>query len=129
MDIAEGYIPGELLEPGDIVAMHEDGKVYKAKSINDCIVGVVSNEYANCFGASKEELLSGTKVAVGLIGKIHVNVKGPVRLGQRISVSLSDAGVGVANWMNAMNIGQALETKSDCDFDTIHKVLVQVRPM
>jgi hypothetical protein len=129
MDIAEGYVPGELLEPGDIVAMHEDGKVYKTKSINDCIVGVVSNEYANCFGASKEELLSGAKVAVGLIGKIHVNVKGPVRLGQRISISSSDAGIGVANWMNTMNIGQALETKSDCDFGTIHKVLVQVRPM
>ena len=128
MDIAEGYIPGEDLEPGDIVAMHEDGKVYKATSINECIVGVVSEEFANCLGASKEELFSGEKVAVGMIGKIHVKVKGPVRLGQRISMSVSDAGVGVANWMNNSNIGQALET-IDCDFDEIHTVLVQVRPM
>lgn len=128
MDIAEGYIPGEKLEAGDIVAMHEDGKVYKAATINECIVGVVSNEFANCLGASKEELFSGEKVAVGMIGKIHVKVKGPVRLGQRITVSVSDAGVGVANWMNNNNIGQALET-IDCDFDEIHEVLVQVRPM
>lgn len=128
MDIAEGYVPGEKLEAGDIVAMHEDGKVYKAATINECIVGVVSNEFANCLGASKEELFSGEKVAVGMIGKIHVKVKGPVRLGQRITVSVSDAGVGVANWMNNNNIGQVLET-IDCDFDEIHEVLVQVRPM
>lgn len=128
MDIAEGYVPGEKLEAGDIVAMHEDGKIYKAATINECIVGVVSNEFANCLGASKEELFSGEKVAVGMIGKIHVKVKGPVRLGQRITVSVSDAGVGVANWMNNNNIGQVLET-IDCDFNEIHEVLVQVRPM
>ena len=129
MDIAEGYIPGEELEAGDIVAMHEDGKVYKANNINECIVGVVSNEFANCLGASKEELFSGEKVAVGMIGKIHVKVKGPVRLGQRIDVSLSDPGVGIGSWMNGCkNVGQILESV-DCDFDEIHEVLVQVRPM
>jgi hypothetical protein len=128
MDIAEGYIPGEKLEAGDIVAMHEDGKVYKATSINDCIVGVVSDEYANCFGASEKEILAGEKVAVGMIGKIHVKVKGPVRLGQRVSIAPFDAGVGCANWMNNNNIGQVLET-IDCGYDEIHTVLVQVRPM
>lgn len=128
MDIAEAYIPGEKLESGDIVAMHEDGKVYKAKSINDCIVGVVSNEYAHCLGCSREELEEGSKVAVGMIGKIHVKVKGPVRLGQRISIAPFDAGVGCANWMNNNNIGQVLESV-DCRHDEIHMVLVQVRPM
>ena len=129
MDIAEGYIPGEELEPGDIVAMCEDGMVRKATSIRDCIVGVVSNEYAQCFGASEEELQKDLKVAVGMIGQIHVKVKGPVRLGQRISISFSDPGIGIANWMNSgHNIGQALET-IDCDFDEVHTVLVQVRPM
>ena len=129
MDIAEGYIPGEDLESGDIVAMHEDGMVYKANSIHDCIVGVVSNEYAHCLGASREELFSGEKVAVGMIGKIHVKVKGPVRLGQRIDISLSEPGVGIGSWMNGCkNVGQILESV-DCDFDEIHTVLVQVRPM
>ena len=129
MDIAEAYEPGEALEAGDIVAMCEDGKVRKATSIRDCIVGVVSNEYAHCLGASKEELLCGDKIAVGMIGKIHVKVKGPVRLGQRVGISLSDPGVGMANWMNNNNnIGQVLESV-DCDFDHIHTVLVQVRPI
>ena len=127
MDIAEGYIPGEDLEPGDIVAIHKDGKVYKANTINDCIVGVVSNEFAHCLGTSEEELIAGNAIAVGMIGKIHVKVKGPVRLGQRISLS-NQPGIGCANWMNNNNIGQALET-IQCGYDEINTVLVQVRPM
>jgi hypothetical protein len=63
-----------------------------------------------------------------MIGKIHVKVKGPTRLGQRISIAPFDAGVGCANWMNNNNIGQVLETV-ECAYDEIHTVLVQVRPM
>lgn len=127
-DLAEAYIPGEELEAGDIVAMHEDGKVYKAEAINDCIVGVVSDEFANCLGATKEELFNGSKVAVGMIGKVHVKVKGPVKIGQQIVVSLSDEGIGCPSSNNVMGIGKALES-IDCEFDDIHKVLVQIRPM
>ena len=127
-DLAEAYIPGEELEAGDIVAMHEDGKVYKAEAINDCIVGVISDEFANCLGATKEELFNGSKVAVGMIGKVHVKVKGPVKLGQQIVVSLSDEGIGCPSSNNVMGIGKALES-IDCEFDDIHKVLVQIRPM
>jgi hypothetical protein len=127
-DLAEAYVPGEDLEAGDIVAMHEDGKVYKAESMNDCIVGVISNEFANCFGATKEELFNGSKVAVGMIGKVHVKVKGPVSLGQKITVSLSEPGAGMAWSYSSDCIGKALET-IDCDFDEINEVLVQIRPM
>ena len=126
-DLAEGYAPGEELEAGDIVAMHEDGKIYKADANSECIVGVVSNEFANCLGATKEDLFNGSKVAVGMIGKVHVKVKGPVSLGQKIGMSVSDPGIGIAGYMNN-NIGKALET-IDCDFDEVHEVLVQIRPM
>lgn len=125
-DLAEAYIPGEELEAGDIVAMHEDGKVYKADSTSACIVGVISNDFANCFGASKQELFEGSKVAVGMIGKVIVKVKGPVKIGQQIAVSLSDAGVGYAT--SSRGIGQALHSL-DCDFDEINEILVQIRPM
>ena len=129
-DLAEAYIPGEALEAGDIVAIHNDGKVYKAEAINDCVVGVISNEFANCLGASKEELFNGSKVAVGMIGKVHVKVKGPIKLGQYIGISLSDSGVGCGLGMavESKSIGKALE-EYDCDFDEIHEVLVQIRPM
>ena len=129
-DLAEAYIPGEALEAGNIVAMHNDGKVYRAESMNDCVVGVISNEFANCLGASKEELFNGSKVAVGMIGKVHVKVKGPIKLGQYIGISLSDSGVGCGLGMavESKGIGKALE-EYDCDFDEIHEVLVQIRPM
>lgn len=129
-DLAEAYIPGEALEAGDIVAIHSDGKVYKAEAMNDCVVGVISNEFANCLGASKEELFNGSKVAVGMIGKVHVKVKGPIKLGQYIGISLSDSGVGCGLGMavESKGIGKALE-EYDCDFDEIHEVLVQIRPM
>ena len=125
-DLAEAYIPGEPLDAGEIVAMHEDGKVYRAESMNDCIVGVISDQFANCFGATKEELFNGSKVAVGMIGKVCVKVKGPIKIGQQVVVSLSDLGVGYAS--NSRGIGQALHSV-DCDFDDINEVLVQIRPM
>lgn len=83
-DLAEGYVPGESLEAGDIVEIREDGKVYKATALSNQIVGVVSDEYAACYGASDEELRNGEKVAVGLIGKVHVKVSGVVRIGDTI---------------------------------------------
>ncbi len=125
-DLAEAYMPGEHLQPGDIVALHEDGLVYKAESTDPCIVGVISDEFANCLGATKEELFNGWKVAVGMIGKVHVKVKGPVKLGQQINVSLSEPGIGCGS--SNPGIGKALET-IDCDFDEIHEVLVQIRPL
>ena len=125
-DLAEAYMPGEHLQPGDIVALHEDGLVYKAESTDPCIVGVISDEFANCLGATKEELFNGWKVAVGMIGKVHVKVKGPIKLGQQINVSLSEPGIGCGS--SSPGIGKALET-IDCGFNEIHEVLVQIRPL
>ena len=127
-DLAEAYIPGEDMQPGDIVAMREDGLVYKANAFDQCIVGVISNEFANCLGATAEEIKKGSKVAVGTIGKIHVNVRGPVKLGQQIHVMGADSGVGSASWTTINSIGKALET-IECGTNEINKVLVQIRPM
>lgn len=125
-DLAEGYVPGETLRAGDIVELREDGKVYKAQhSDHSIIVGVISDEYAACYGATEKELKSGLKVAVGLIGKVHVNVNGPVKIGQKISSDITNAGVGVASNKSASAIGHALETINDIGQ---HKVLCLIRP-
>ena len=127
-DLAEAYMPGEHLEAGDIVALHEDGLVYKANALDRCIVGVISDEFANCLGATPEEIERGWKVAVGTIGKVHVNIKGPVKLGQQIHVLGAEIGIGSASWTAVNSIGKALET-IDCGLNEINKVLVQIRPM
>ena len=127
-DLAEAYKPGEDMQPGDIVAMREDGLVYKANAFDQCVVGVISNEFANCLGATIEEIENGSKVAVGTIGKIHVSVRGPVKLGQQIHVIGADSGIGSASWTTINSIGKALET-IECGTNEINKVLVQIRPM
>lgn len=125
-DIAEGYIPGEELEPGDIVELREDGKVYKAYSngLSAVIIGVISDEYAACYGATKEELENGSKVAVALIGRVHVKIKGPIRLGEEVKIN-NIPGIGVAWSNNKFIIGRSLETIKE---DGMRRVLCLIKP-
>ena len=98
-----------------------DGKVYKAEyNIPGVIVGIVSDEYAACYGATEEEIKSGEKVAVGLVGRLHVNVTGPTVIGQDIMVSYRDKGLGEALFGFGHKIGKVLETTEE---KGIHKVL------
>lgn len=111
-DLAEGYIPGEELEVGDIVEIREDGKVYRAYSNENSkgtIVGVVSNNFATCFDATPEEIQNGTKVAVGLIGKVPIKISGKVRLGDKILCD--DNGIGRSQ-AGYNFVGKALESKA-----------------
>ena len=121
----EGYEPGEILIPGEVVEIREDGKVYKASILSESCVGVVSDEYAECFGASEAELVIGKKVAVGLIGKVHVRVIGPVKIGQRL-VSIGKGFAGACdNADSKYIIGKALESSNH---DAEHKVLCLIYP-
>lgn len=119
MDLAEAYepAPNVTFVPGDIVEVREDGLLYKADSISTnkdkAIVGVVSNEYAQCFGATEEELENNKKIAVGMIGKVHVNVVGPVKIGEYIGACKDGIGVSENVDLSLSNkhiIGKALET-------------------
>lgn len=125
-DLAEGYIPGEELEAGDIVELREDGKVYKAfnSDIPSIVVGVVSDEFAACYGATREEIEAGEKVAVGLIGKVHVKVNGKVKIGQAVRIG-NMPGVGALWSTSDVIIGKALETS---EIDGVHKVLCLIKP-
>lgn len=120
-DLAEGYVPGEKLEPGDIVYLHDDGMIYKNKELYHSVyVGVVSDEYAICLGASDEELMNGDKVAVALVGKVHVKYKG-----------LSEITIGSTVTDGFTVVGRALESVHDNDYYNKHgyiKVLTLVHP-
>lgn len=122
MDLAEAYVPAPDITfvPGDIVELREDGFVYKADSVSDnkTIVGVISNEYAQCFGATEDELATNQKVAVGMIGKVHVNVVGPVKIGEYIGACKD--GIGVSKDLDLTLqpkhiIGKALESNDSHD--------------
>ena len=130
MDLAEAYEPNpeEIFNPGDIVQVNEDGKLTRATSTSHFpIVGIVSDEYAACYGATEDELLLGDKVPVGLIGKIHVNVIGPVKLGDKIALIKDGMGASCSsnNLLEDNIIGKALESNDDVN---LKKVLCLVYP-
>lgn len=130
MDLAEAYEPAEdeIFTPGDIVQVNEDGKLTRAVSSSHFpIVGVVSDEYAACYGATEEELESAEKIPVGLIGKIHVNVIGPVKLGDKIALIRDGVGASCStnNLLNSNIIGKALESSNETE---LKKVLCLVYP-
>lgn len=110
-DLAEAYTPGEKLEPGDIVEIRNDKKVYKTQGYSDRVVGVVSDQYAACFGALPEEIFSGKMVPVGLVGKVPVKVFGRTVIGQYIEPGKDGIGHPSFNKRGSY-IGKAIESKS-----------------
>lgn len=130
MDLAEAYEPAEdeIFNPGDIVQVNENGKLTRAKASSHFpIVGIVSDEYAECFGASEEEIDSAAKIPVGLIGKIHVNVIGPVKLGDKIALIKDGIGASCStnNLLRDNIVGKALESNNEAG---LKKVLCLVCP-
>lgn len=130
MDLAEAYEPAEdeIFNPGDIVQVNEDGKLTRAKASSLFpVVGIVSDEYAECFGASEEEIESAAKIPVGLIGKIHVNVIGPVKLGDKIALIRDGIGASCStnNLLRDNIVGKALESNNETG---LKKVLCLVYP-
>lgn len=122
-DIAEAYVPGEKLEEGDVVELREDGMIYKASTKSKCIVGIVSNQYATCFGATAEELRFGEKIAVGLIGKVPVKVSGSIELGEWIMPHTD--GTATNTFIKGHAIGKALETNLE---ENVKEVLCLIYP-
>lgn len=75
-DLAEAYIPLETVKPGDAVCLSKYGglKIEKLNKFNqDRFIGFVSDEFATCYGATEDEIKSGKKVPVTLIGRININ--------------------------------------------------------
>ena len=86
----------------------------------------MSDQYAACYGATPEELENKTKVAVGLIGKVPVKVKGPTTIGQYIGSS-NISGVGITSTSRRRAVGKVLATKKVHE-DEIYEVLCLIFP-
>lgn len=112
-DFAEGFVAAEPLEAGDIVEIDKHTCVRKASRFSKRIIGVVSEEYGICLGASEKEIESGAKVAIGMLGKIHITIIGKVDAGDFI-VSCGD-GIGYATkkYVSGAIVGKALEDKNN----------------
>lgn len=117
-DLAEAYVPTEKMESGDPVCLSLDGnlRVEKLNKTNSSrFIGFVSDEYATVFGATPEELRSGKKVAVTLVGRIKIKMpKEDGKIGDYIAIvdgHVCNTGIS----RKAMNIGRLLENVSKTD--------------
>ena len=115
-DLAEAYVPTEKMEAGDAVALSLDGglKVEKLTEENQSrFLGFISNEYATVFGAYPEELKSGKKVAITLVGRIKIKAKGSANIGDYIFIVHGEPRFYSQRGINAY--GRVLENKCDTD--------------
>lgn len=113
-DLCEAYIPTEHFEPGEPLALSLEGNL-KVEKLNENnfnrFIGFTSNEYATCYGASQEEILSGEKVAVTLIGRIKIKM--PIDTQAKIGeyIYISSEGINTSAEIHSYNVGKLLENK------------------
>lgn len=110
-DYAEGFHANEEVEVGHIVEIDTKSCIKKADAHSRKIVGIVSDRYGMCLDASEQELKDGSKVAVGLIGKVPVKVAGQVEAGDYIISSGDGVGIATKTHYSGQIVGKALEDK------------------
>lgn len=125
-DYAEGFVVSEPVEVGDIVEIDKYSCVKKADSHSRKIVGVVSDRYGMCLDADEDELKSGAKTAIGLLGKVPVNVVGKIEAGDFIISSGDGIGIATKTFIPGAIVGKALEDKETYG---LGQVLCLINPM
>jgi len=136
-DIAESYLAGEDLEPGDIVALGDGSplRLVKATNVSKTIMGAISTRPAvlfegsmSSFGAPAVQSIyqSGDKAPLALTGRILVKVNldgGEIKAGDPIAAS-AEAGIGQKASASGMIVGYALEDYSGPTEQNGGKVLI-----
>lgn len=119
-DLAEGYVPEEAgIEPGDIVEVTNTGTVVKAKLHSRAVVGVVSDCYATCFGATSEEIARGEKIAVGLIGRVPIKIAGRAQIGDFVISIGNGIGTAMKSAIPGQIVGKVIQNKFTEDIDRV----------
>jgi hypothetical protein len=114
-DYAEYFLKDEQLEPGDVIAKSLDGKGYvKTKTANEkLVVGVYSDDYAQCIGGDSDKSLEEQErkyAPVGLAGKVRVKVTGEIKPGDLlISSHLPGVAMACKDYTPGTVIGKALQ--------------------
>lgn len=73
VEFIEKENPNEIIEPGDVICINENGRCEKVKSDEDTymVVGVCSSEDTYGYALGGEGLLENEKVPVGLAGRLY----------------------------------------------------------
>jgi hypothetical protein len=120
----------EVVEPGDVVIRSSNGEWYakSTKAYEKTVVGVCSDEYAQCIGGPEGDLDERKKatIAVGLAGRLHVKVTGKVRVGDLLvashikGVAMSEGDTHIPGTV----IGKALENHDGDSVDRVRMIIM-----
>jgi hypothetical protein len=118
-DLAENYYSEDLLEQGDIVAPTGLYTVARAASTSRTVLGIISTRPGIILGEDDRPQMDIPSYPVALSGRVPLKVstlQGPIKVGDRIVLSTTTPGVGVAEATSTergrLVVGIALE-----DFD------------
>lgn len=132
-DYAEYFKKTEDISPGDVVELNIDSeKEDYRKTREDCskfVVGVVSDDYAQCIGGKGDGKDEENFAAIGMAGRVKVKLVGTVEKGDLI-VSSSLPGVARAlrkheEYIPGTVIGKSLESKDIYEVRRI-RMLIQL---
>jgi hypothetical protein len=120
-DYAEYFEKADnTVTPGDIISINKNGEGY-VKSQGYCdnlVVGVYSDDYAQCIGGKGDGNDDINFISVGMAGRVRVKVTGNINPGDLL-VSSEIPGVAVAGNKQGCVIGKALESHSG---EEIHRI-------
>jgi hypothetical protein len=115
-DYAEYFLKDEPLEPGDLVISNPDGDGYiKSRYVYDeLVVGIYSDDYAQCIGGEGKENDEEKYAAIGMAGRVRVKVIGLVKKGQLL-VASDIPGVAIVSkeYKPGTVIGKVLENNNE----------------
>ena len=107
----------EIIEPGDLVCVHEDEKYYKVSQPQDIhrIVGVCSSKDTYGYVLGGDGLDEDQKVPVGLAGRVYVKCTDFVEPGDDLVVDRNFFNVRKKHWdeKDAIIIGKAVSHSKD----------------
>lgn len=124
-DYAEAYKvdPNFVYQTGTVLAYDPETDIcHPAYTDEDrkMLIGVVSNSYGYLVGATQKEILDGSFVPVGLIGRVLVKVYGPVMPGDLLTSSwISGVAVKSTTPTPGTILGKALKRKDSVEIGLI----------
>lgn len=103
----------ETVQPGDIISINKNGSGYVKSygEYDNLVVGVYSDDFAQCIGGKGDGHDDENFIAVGMAGRVRIKVTGDINPGDLI-VASSIPGVGMTGFKNGCIIGKALESHS-----------------
>lgn len=135
-DYAEFFLRGETTEPGDIIGLdpNSERECYIRAMAGMRTVGVHSEEYSHLIGGDEPpddydggyaDYNMAKYIPVGMVGRCHCKVRGPVKRGDYITPS-KEPGVGVvSSHPDPLDVvGYAVE---DSPGEDVHLVRIKLR--